>query len=151
MTNCSGKYVTFISYNVQKSDDNFELNISHSLTSLVSVTQLTVTVDDRNDNRPMFSADLIRRTLSESEEVGPVFTFPATDSDEGTNSAVLYSIMDEFGKTLCHTVMSLYKLMSLYNLNISMCIIRSVCNCFFSYACLVIVFGIRNCELFLIY
>ncbi len=74
----------------------------------------------------MFSADLIRRTLSESEEVGPVFTFTATDSDEGTNSAVLYSIMDEFGKT-CRTVMSLC------NLNISMCIIRSVCNCFFYY------------------
>ena len=71
-----------------------------------SFLQLSVTVNDENDNMPLFSADLIRRTLSENEQIGPVFTFTATDSDQGDNSVVVYSLMDGFGKT-CRTMMSL--------------------------------------------
>ncbi len=66
--------------------------------ALSSVTQLSITILDVNDNRPMFSEDVILRTLSENEdENDPVFTFTATDIDQGFNSVIEYSLQDGFG------------------------------------------------------
>ncbi|XP_047441801.1 protocadherin beta-15-like [Mugil cephalus] len=57
---------------------------------------LTITVLDANDNRPVFSRDVYTVSLDENAPIGTlVVQINATDTDEGPNSEVEYS----FGKT----------------------------------------------------
>ncbi|XP_060905115.1 protocadherin alpha-10-like [Labrus mixtus] len=57
---------------------------------------LTITVLDTNDNRPVFSKDIYTVTLNENAPIGTlVIKLNATDLDEGSNSEIEYS----FGKT----------------------------------------------------
>ncbi|KAM9849747.1 protocadherin beta-15-like [Aulostomus maculatus] len=57
---------------------------------------LTITVLDANDNRPLFSKDVYNVVLTENAPAGTlVIQVNATDLDEGSNSDVEYS----FGKT----------------------------------------------------
>uniref|UniRef100_A0A667X7K1 Protocadherin alpha-3-like n=1 Tax=Myripristis murdjan TaxID=586833 RepID=A0A667X7K1_9TELE len=57
---------------------------------------LTITVLDANDNRPLFSQDTYTVTLYENAPIGTlVIKLNATDLDEGPNSAIEYT----FGKT----------------------------------------------------
>ncbi|XP_070819222.1 protocadherin alpha-3-like [Chaetodon trifascialis] len=57
---------------------------------------LTVTVLDTNDNRPVFSKDIYTVSLDENALIGAlVIQLNATDSDEGLNSEIEYT----FGKT----------------------------------------------------
>nr|XP_020442165.1 protocadherin alpha-3-like [Monopterus albus] len=57
---------------------------------------LTITVLDANDNRPVFSKDIYTVSLDENAPVGTlVIQLNATDLDEGLNSEIEYS----FGKT----------------------------------------------------
>ncbi|XP_071377134.1 protocadherin gamma-C3-like [Centroberyx affinis] len=57
---------------------------------------LTITVLDANDNRPVFSQDMYTVSLYENANIGTlVIKLNATDLDEGSNSAIEYT----FGKT----------------------------------------------------
>ncbi|XP_029369152.1 protocadherin alpha-3-like [Echeneis naucrates] len=57
---------------------------------------LTITVLDANDNRPVFSKDTYSVSLDENAPIGTLVTqLNATDLDEGSNSEIEYS----FGKT----------------------------------------------------
>ncbi|XP_008303736.1 protocadherin beta-15-like [Stegastes partitus] len=57
---------------------------------------LTITVLDANDNRPVFSKDVYTVSLDENAPIGTlVIKLNATDLDEGSNSEIEYS----FGKT----------------------------------------------------
>uniref|UniRef100_A0A3Q3LCL1 Si:ch73-379j16.2 n=1 Tax=Mastacembelus armatus TaxID=205130 RepID=A0A3Q3LCL1_9TELE len=57
---------------------------------------LTITVLDANDNRPVFSKDIYTVSLDENSPIGTlVIQLNATDLDEGSNSDIEYS----FGKT----------------------------------------------------
>ncbi|XP_054454171.1 protocadherin alpha-7-like [Anoplopoma fimbria] len=57
---------------------------------------LTITVLDANDNRPVFSKDMYTVSLEENVAIGTlVIQLNATDLDEGSNSEIEYS----FGKT----------------------------------------------------
>ncbi|XP_041653146.1 protocadherin gamma-C3-like [Cheilinus undulatus] len=57
---------------------------------------LTITVLDVNDNRPVFSKDIYTVSLDENSPIGTlVIMLNATDLDEGLNSEIEYS----FGKT----------------------------------------------------
>uniref|UniRef100_UPI003AAEC862 protocadherin alpha-3-like n=1 Tax=Centroberyx gerrardi TaxID=166262 RepID=UPI003AAEC862 len=57
---------------------------------------LTITVLDANDNRPVFSQDTYTVSLYENANIGTlVIKLNATDLDEGSNSAIEYT----FGKT----------------------------------------------------
>nr|XP_029134886.1 protocadherin alpha-10-like [Labrus bergylta] len=57
---------------------------------------LTITVLDTNDNRPVFSKDIYTVSLNENAPIGTlVIKLNATDLDEGSNSEIEYS----FGKT----------------------------------------------------
>ncbi|XP_068447223.1 protocadherin alpha-3-like [Clinocottus analis] len=57
---------------------------------------LTITVLDANDNRPVFSKDIYTVSLDESAPIGTlVIQINATDLDEGSNSEIEYT----FGKT----------------------------------------------------
>lgn len=49
-------------------------------------------VEDTNDNRPVFSQDQYRTTLTENAVVGTtVAVISATDGDSGTNGQIMYS------------------------------------------------------------
>ncbi len=68
---------------------------------------ITVTVLDSNDNRPVFSQDSYSVSLQENSPVGTtVIKIKATDSDEGPNSEIEYSL----GKTLKRKVYDIFQL-----------------------------------------
>lgn len=65
----------------------------NGLPPLNSTTVVTVTINDANDNRPMFSQDVYNKTLAENLNPGTtVFTLLARDSDTGDNGNVTYMI-----------------------------------------------------------
>lgn len=66
-----------------------------------SFLQLTVQVEDINDNRPMFSQDEYRTTVTENAALGTtVAIISATDGDSGSNGEVTYG----FGTTSSNTL-----------------------------------------------
>ncbi len=68
---------------------------------------ITVAVLDINDNRPVFSQDSYSVSLQENSPVGTtVIKIKATDSDEGPNSEIEYSL----GKTLKRKVYDIFQL-----------------------------------------
>ncbi|XP_039519014.1 protocadherin alpha-8-like [Pimephales promelas] len=68
---------------------------------------ITVTVLDINDNRPVFSQDLYSVSLQENSPFGTtVIKINATDRDEGSNSEIEYSL----GKTLKRKVYDVFQL-----------------------------------------
>ncbi|XP_073676271.1 protocadherin alpha-8-like [Garra rufa] len=68
---------------------------------------ITVTVLDINDNRPVFSQETYSVSLHENSPVGTtVIKIKATDSDEGSNSEIEYSL----GKTLKRKVYDVFQL-----------------------------------------
>ncbi|XP_048058593.1 protocadherin alpha-8-like isoform X38 [Megalobrama amblycephala] len=68
---------------------------------------ITVTVLDNNDNRPVFSQDPYSVSLQENSPIGTtVIKIKATDSDEGSNSEIEYSL----GKTLKRKVYDVFQL-----------------------------------------
>ncbi|KAI7801549.1 putative protocadherin alpha-8-like [Triplophysa rosa] len=68
---------------------------------------ITVTVLDSNDNRPVFSQDTYSVTLQENVPIGTtVIKIKATDTDEGSNSEVEYFL----GQTLKRKVYDIFDL-----------------------------------------
>uniref|UniRef100_A0A672FMT3 Si:ch73-379j16.2 n=1 Tax=Salarias fasciatus TaxID=181472 RepID=A0A672FMT3_SALFA len=68
---------------------------------------LTITVIDANDNRPVFSKDVYTVSLDENASIGTtVIQLNATDLDEGLNGEIEYS----FGKTLKKKVHDTFEL-----------------------------------------
>ncbi|XP_073710563.1 protocadherin alpha-8-like [Misgurnus anguillicaudatus] len=68
---------------------------------------ITVTVLDINDNRPVFSQDTYSVTLQENLPIGStVIKIKATDTDEGSNSEVEYFL----GQTLKRKVYDIFEL-----------------------------------------
>ncbi|XP_042082880.1 protocadherin alpha-3-like [Haplochromis burtoni] len=68
---------------------------------------VTITVLDSNDNRPIFSQEIYHLSIKENIPVGAsVFRMNATDYDEGTNGEVEYTL----GKTLWQKVYDIFEL-----------------------------------------
>uniref|UniRef100_UPI0037E7B0CE protocadherin alpha-3-like n=1 Tax=Semicossyphus pulcher TaxID=241346 RepID=UPI0037E7B0CE len=68
---------------------------------------LTITVLDANDNRPVFSKDIYSVSLDENAPIGSlIIQLNATDLDEGLNSEIEYS----FGKTQKKKVQDTFEL-----------------------------------------
>uniref|UniRef100_UPI0037E70D19 protocadherin alpha-3-like n=1 Tax=Semicossyphus pulcher TaxID=241346 RepID=UPI0037E70D19 len=68
---------------------------------------LTITVLDANDNRPVFSKDIYSVSFDENAPIGTlVIKLNATDLDEGSNSEIEYS----FGKTQKKKVQDTFEL-----------------------------------------
>ncbi|XP_062414391.1 protocadherin alpha-8-like [Pungitius pungitius] len=68
---------------------------------------VSIIVLDSNDNRPIFSQEIYQITLNENVSVGTaVIQLNATDSDEGTNSEIEYSL----GKTMKKKVYDIFEL-----------------------------------------
>ncbi|XP_035765860.1 protocadherin alpha-6-like, partial [Neolamprologus brichardi] len=68
---------------------------------------VTITVLDSNDNRPIFSQEIYHLSIKENIPVGAsVFRMNATDYDEGTNGEVEYAL----GKTLWQKVYDIFEL-----------------------------------------
>jgi len=69
--------------------------VLYCIPSLNSTATITITVEDRNDNAPIF--DEVGYNISQaegSEDVGTIiFNISAVDIDAGSNSVVLYSIV----------------------------------------------------------
>ena len=76
---------------------NIPLNISvqdSSVTSLISYVLVNVTIDDIDNNVPVFATNLYQRTVPESWNISdPIFAFEATDSDSGCSGALKYTII----------------------------------------------------------
>ena len=65
--------------------------------------QLTVVVEDVNDNRPTFSQAEYRTSVNENAVLGTtVAVLTATDGDSGTNGEIIYS----FGTTSSNNISS---------------------------------------------
>lgn len=57
---------------------------------------ITVTVEDENDNDPRFELVKYVATVAEDVDVGtPVLTVRATDADKGVNARLVYSLSNE--------------------------------------------------------
>uniref|UniRef100_A0A3P9ATM9 Si:ch73-379j16.2 n=1 Tax=Maylandia zebra TaxID=106582 RepID=A0A3P9ATM9_9CICH len=68
---------------------------------------VTITVLDSNDNRPIFSQEIYHLSIKENIPVGAsVFRMNATDYDDGTNGEVEYTL----GKTLWQKVYDIFEL-----------------------------------------
>ncbi|KAJ8368542.1 hypothetical protein SKAU_G00085700, partial [Synaphobranchus kaupii] len=72
----------------------YTLTIHSSDSKHQSEANLTVLVEDVNDNAPVFTQDLYQVTLLEHSPPGsPVITVTATDRDSGENGKVTYRVM----------------------------------------------------------
>ncbi|XP_066555914.1 protocadherin-16 [Amia ocellicauda] len=72
----------------------YTLTIRSSDSKHESEANLTVLVEDINDNAPVFTQDLYQVTLPEHSPPGsPVVTVTATDQDSGENGKVTYRVM----------------------------------------------------------
>ncbi|KAJ8342522.1 hypothetical protein SKAU_G00324500 [Synaphobranchus kaupii] len=72
----------------------YTLTIRASDSKHMSEANLTVLVEDVNDNAPIFTQDLYQVTLPEHSPPGsPVITVTATDRDSGDNGKVTYRVM----------------------------------------------------------
>uniref|UniRef100_A0A673K804 Protocadherin-16 n=1 Tax=Sinocyclocheilus rhinocerous TaxID=307959 RepID=A0A673K804_9TELE len=72
----------------------YTLTIRASDSKHQSEANLTVLVEDMNDNAPTFTQDLYQVTLPEHSPSGsPVITVTATDRDSGENGKVTYRVM----------------------------------------------------------
>ena len=61
--------------------------------ALSSVTSVTITVTDVNDNSPVFTADLFSLSVLEEQAVGLfIATITAVDVDEGVSGIVSYAL-----------------------------------------------------------
>ncbi|GFS24762.1 neural-cadherin [Elysia marginata] len=59
-------------------------------------TSVVITVEDFNDNPPVFDQKLIQDTLAEGDPKGAyIATFSATDKDSGINSEIEYSVQQD--------------------------------------------------------
>ena len=67
--------------------------------------QLTVVVQDVNDNAPVFTSPQVTRIVDEGEELSTeLVTVQASDVDAGLNGMILYSLEDDFGKQLANSL-----------------------------------------------
>lgn len=63
---------------------------------LSGACNLTVTVEDQNDNDPRFSKQRYSATIPENVDVGSaVLTVKASDADLGINAKLVYSLANE--------------------------------------------------------
>ena len=73
-----------------------QLNISvqdQSPSPLMSIAQVIITINDIDNNAPIFSVSAYTRTIPESWNMTtPVFSFKASDIDTGCSGAVIYAI-----------------------------------------------------------
>ncbi|XP_031159079.2 protocadherin alpha-8-like isoform X9 [Sander lucioperca] len=68
---------------------------------------VSIIVLDSNDNRPIFSQEIYQLEIYENAPIGTsIFQMNATDSDEGTNGIVEYSL----GKTLRRKIYDIFEL-----------------------------------------
>ena len=71
---------------------NFSIRVE-DVGSLYSISNVSITVSDTNDNSPVFNATVSNLSLSEGHNVNVVvFKATAIDSDLGINSKVTYSM-----------------------------------------------------------
>nr|KAG5699632.1 hypothetical protein BaRGS_005080 [Batillaria attramentaria] len=67
---------------------------NHASDPLSSYKQLTVTVEDANDNMPRFSASLYEKSFVENQPLGTsVIRVQASDADSGTNGQIAFHIV----------------------------------------------------------
>ena len=72
------------------------LALDSGLPTLTGVAQVTVTVEDVNDNEPQFVGAPFSVSVSENTSIStPVLTVIATDADSSTNSEVEYSLLGD--------------------------------------------------------
>lgn len=72
---------------------------------------MTIQVEDVNDNRPMFSQDEYRATVTENAALGTtVAIISATDGDSGTNGEITYSFFGASSNAASHIVAALLPL-----------------------------------------
>lgn len=68
---------------------------SNALTSVVSLVNVTIKVEDVNDNAPNFQDDPVVFSVSETVAVGTVvWNFTAVDADSGLNGDVRYALQE---------------------------------------------------------
>jgi hypothetical protein len=68
--------------------------VDGGVSPLTGSASLTLTVNDVNDNRPIFTRNNVTVTLADGDPSGtPVASLPATDADIGENANVTYSIV----------------------------------------------------------
>ena len=86
---------SFLDYELE-SEYNFLVTASDNGTPpLRTTTALTISIVDENDNAPAFSRQTYVATIPENSAVNSfVIDLEATDADSGTNSQLVYSIVD---------------------------------------------------------
>ncbi|XP_077999656.1 cadherin-23-like [Glandiceps talaboti] len=76
---------------------SYNLNVTASDGQLEAETVLMITVEDANDNSPVFDPDTYTFTATEEQVAGQtVGTVTASDVDEGTNGGVTYLILSPY-------------------------------------------------------
>ena len=69
--------------------------------TILSFIQVSVMVEDFNDNRPEFSETSYSVSVREDADIGDIVVIiRATDADSGINGVVSYSILGTVGKKL---------------------------------------------------
>lgn len=64
--------------------------------TLQGTCNISITVEDQNDNDPRFESTKYIATIAEDEPVGTsVITVKATDADLGINARIVYSLSNE--------------------------------------------------------
>ena len=64
--------------------------------NLIGSTTVVVTIEDVNDNAPIFSQSRYEKTIKEQQQAGRyVLAVQATDADEGSNKEIRYSIVED--------------------------------------------------------
>ena len=70
--------------------------VDGGLPQLTGSTLVRITVEDSNDNSPVFLREIINGTLLENQPTGAIIAiFTAVDGDDGLNGAVTYSIEND--------------------------------------------------------
>ncbi|XP_078600673.1 protocadherin Fat 4-like [Branchiostoma floridae x Branchiostoma japonicum] len=94
----TGRITTGVELDREEGYDSFVLEVyvvdKSSSSPRTRSTQVTITLEDENDNAPMFNTDY--RDISVPEDLasgGLVTTVVANDADVGSNAVVLYSII----------------------------------------------------------
>uniref|UniRef100_A0A8U8B1D9 Uncharacterized protein n=1 Tax=Geospiza parvula TaxID=87175 RepID=A0A8U8B1D9_GEOPR len=68
--------------------------------TVIATLNLTITIDDENDNAPLFSSSRYEVKVPEDQELGSaLLTLSATDRDAGANALVMYRVTDQRPQT----------------------------------------------------
>ena len=78
----------------RETKDSYTVRVTVSDGTFTDVEDLTVTVSDMNDNKPVFTNINKEVSVSENEPIGfEVETVEAKDDDSGSNAMIVYSII----------------------------------------------------------